>query len=233
MADFFGWVVRTVSFSLYLEDWRGWLPEGAITTSKPSWRISAQLGKGMPAMLRRRLDDTGRATCDILRELDPEAGLPLVHASRHGGTADTLAMLENLQGGNPVSPTRFSMSVHNAILGVHSISQSHHRPLQALGACGDEFDALLYESFGYLMEGYPAVIAAFSESPLPSAYQGCTEHPGTACVVGMRLTLNQGRQLTATKPTHCAYPTPITVMNWLNGDAPFLDGRSRWQLRQE
>ena len=100
-------------------------------------------------MLRRRLDDTGRATCDILRELDPEAGLPLVHASRHGGTADTLAMLENLQGGHPVSPARFSMSVHNAILGVHSISQSHHRPLQALGACGDEFDALLYESFGY------------------------------------------------------------------------------------
>tara|TARA_R110001599_G_scaffold320692_1_gene531038 strand:- start:80 stop:748 length:669 start_codon:yes stop_codon:yes gene_type:complete len=221
-----------VSFSLYLEDWRGWLPEETVVINKPSHPISAQLGRGLPAMLRRRLDDTGRATCDILSELDPDADSPLVHASRHGDTIDTLAMLENLQHGNPTSPARFAMSVHNAILGVHSIARSHHRPLQALGACGDEFDAILYESYGYLVEGHPAVVAVFSEGPLPAAYQGYTEHPGTACVVGMRLTLDRGRELTATKPVHCAYPTPITVMNWLNGDAAYLDGRHRWQLGQ-
>ncbi|WP_089703426.1 beta-ketoacyl synthase chain length factor [Vreelandella arcis] len=222
-----------MSFSLYLEDWRGWLPEETVATSKPSWRIPAQLGKGLPAMLRRRLDDTGRATCDILRELDPEANSPLVHASRHGDAADTLTMLENLQRGDPISPARFSMSVHNAILGVHSISRSHHRPLQALGACGDEFDAILYEAYGYLIEGHPAVVGVFSEGPLPPTYEGYTEHPGTACVVGMRLTLHQGRPLTATKPAHRARPTPVTVMNWLDGDTAYLDGRHRWQLGQE
>lgn len=184
-------------------------------------------------MLRRRLDETGGATCDILRELAPEADTPLVHASRHGGAADTLTMLENLQRGDPISPARFSMSVHNAVLGVHSISHSHRRPLQALGACGDEFDAILYEAYGYLLEGYPAVVGVFSEGPLPPTYEGYTEHPGTACVVGMRLTLHQGQPLTATTPAHRARPTPVTVMNWLDGDAAYLDGRHRWQLGQE
>lgn len=224
---------RAVSFSLYLEDWRGWLPEEVEAISDPSNRIPAQPGKSLPAMLRRRLDDTGRATCDILSALDPEASLPLVHASRHGDTAHTLMMLEALGGGAPISPARFSMSVHNAVLGVHSISRAHYRPLQALGACGDELDAMLYESYGYLVEGYPAVIAVFSEGPLPSAYQGHTDHPGTACAVGMRLTLNRGRRLTASSPAHRASPTPLAVMAWLDGDINHLDGRRRWQLERQ
>lgn len=222
-----------VSFSLFIEDWRGWLPEEAMATVKPNRLISAQLSSELPAMLRRRLDDTGRATCDILRELDPQANAPLVHASRHGDTTHTLAMLESLQRGDPISPTRFSMSVHNAILGVHSIAQSHHRPLQALGACGDEFDALLHESYGYLQAGYPTVVAAFSESCLPAAYQGETQHPGTACVIGMRLTLQRGRAITASTSAHSASPTPVNVLQWLNGETAFLNGRQRWHLEQE
>ncbi|CAM3599588.1 MULTISPECIES: beta-ketoacyl synthase chain length factor [Halomonas] len=222
-----------MSFPLYIEEWLGWLPEETIIANRPNRLISAPLGGMLPAILRRRLDDTGRATCDILRELDPQADAPLVHASRHGDTTHTLAMLESLQRGEPISPTRFSMSVHNAILGVHSIAQSHHRPLQALGACGDEFDALVYESHGYLMAGYSSVVAVFSESSLPAAYQGVTQHPGTACVVGMRFTLNQGRAITLSKPGQSTSPTPVNVLNWLNGETTFLDGRQRWHLEQE
>ncbi|EWG98961.1 hypothetical protein Q427_27645 [Halomonas sp. BC04] len=184
-------------------------------------------------MLRRRLDAAGRATCEILATLDPGSDFPLVHASRHGDTTHTLSMLEALELGDPLSPTRFSMSVHNAVLGVHSIARQHHRPIQALGACGDEFDALLHEALGYLVEGHQAVVAVFSEGPLPSAYDGCTEHPGTACAVGMRLTLTPGRRLMASDSVHTAHPTPLEVISWLNGDVSYLDGRQRWQLESE
>ncbi|WP_277987317.1 beta-ketoacyl synthase chain length factor [Billgrantia tianxiuensis] len=219
-----------MSFFLHLEDWRGWHPKETVAICDPSHRISAQPGKNLPAMLRRRLDDAGRATCEILSALAPEAGLPLIHASRHGDTTHTLGMLEALESGEPISPTRFSMSVHNAVLGVHSISCAHHRPLQALGACGDEFDAVLLEAQGYLLEGHRAVVAVFSEGSLPSAYQGHTEHPGTACAVGMRLTLDRGRRLMASDPIRSARPTPIEVMAWLSGNTPFLAGRQRWQM---
>lgn len=220
-------------FSLHLEDWRGWLADEAAPISDPGHRISAQPGSTLPAMLRRRLDATARSTCDILGALDPEAEFPLVHASRHGDTTQTLSMLEALQRGESISPTRFSMSVHNAVLGVHSIARHHHGPLQALGACGDEFDAILYEAQGYLMEGHPAVIAVFSEGPLPLAYHGHTQHPGTPCAVGMRITLNSGRGLRATNAVCPAHPTPLDVIAWLDGETPYLEGQRRWRLAAE
>lgn len=222
-----------MSFFLHLEDWRGWHSSEAVVIHDPGHRISAQPGTDLPAMLRRRLDDAGRATCEILKALDPDADLPLIFASRHGNTPQTFGMLETVANSEPISPARFSMSVHNATLGVHSIACAHHRPLQALGACGDEFDAILHEARGYLTAGYRAVVAVLAESPLAAAYHGHTEHPGTACAVGIRLSLNRGRKLTA---THCPYhgaPTPVEVMAWLNGDTLFLSGRQQWQLKSE
>src|SRR5690554_871106 len=181
-------------------------------------------------MLRRRLNEVERATCEILKALDPDADLPLIFASRHGNTPQTLDLLETVANHEPISPARFAMSVHNATLGVHSIFCAHHRPLQALAACGDEFESILHEARGYLAEGHRAVVAVFCESPLASAYQEHAEHPGTACAVGIRLSLNRGRKLIAADcPCHRA-PTPLEVIAWLNGDTASLFGRQQWQL---
>ncbi len=184
----------------------------------------------LPAMLRRRLDGAGRATCEILSALDPDANYPLIHASRHGDATHTLNMLEALAQGDPVSPARFSMSVHNAVLGVHSIAARHYRPMQALGACGHELDALLCEAQGYLMEGHAAVVVVFSEGSVPSAYRGHTQSPEGPCAVGLRLSWGAGKKLVASDIPHPAYPTPLDVIAWLNSEIPHLDGYRRWQL---
>ncbi len=184
----------------------------------------------LPPMLRRRLDSVGRATCEILGALDPESNCPLIHASRHGDATHTLEMLESLVRGEPLSPTRFSMSVHNAVLGVHSIARQHHQPLQALGACGNEFDALLHEALGYLIEGHAAVVVVFSEGPLPAAYHGFTEYPEAPCVVGLRLTRDRGRPLSADDSPHPGRPTPLDVIAWLDAQTSHLDGQRRWHL---
>lgn len=219
---------------LRLEDWRAWSANSMSCAGDSRHDISAcpSISK-LPAMLRRRLDSAGRATCEILSTLDPEASCPLIHASRHGDATHTLEMLEALARGEPISPARFSMSVHNAVLGVHSIATQHHRPLQALGACGHEFDALLYEAQGYLMEGHAAVIVAFSEGALPSAYHGYTESPASPCAVGLRLTQGPGKTLVASDTPQPARPTPLDVIAWLSADLPHLDGHRRWQLEAE
>ncbi|GGX86802.1 hypothetical protein GCM10007160_12690 [Litchfieldella qijiaojingensis] len=219
--------------ALHLEDWQAWSAAQASVAINSQHDISTNPGAAkLPAMLRRRLDEVGRATCEILKTLDPEASCPLIHASRHGDATHTLQMLEALAQGDPISPTRFSMSVHNAVLGVHSIASRHHRPLQALGACGHEFDALVCEARGYLTEGYPAVVIVFSEGPRPAAYQGHAEYPESPCAVGMRLTLDSGRKLLPHDVSQSARPTPLDVIAWLNADTPHLDGQQRWQLEE-
>lgn len=213
---------------LYLKDWRGWLP-GELGSAVPAERqIDARPGASLPAMLRRRLDDTGRAVCDLLAALDPEARHPLIHASRHGDARYTLSMLEELSAGNPLSPTRFSMSVHNAVIGVHSIARQHRRPLQALGACGQEFEALMTEAAGYLAEGHREAIAVFSEGPLPEAYAGHATHPGPPCAVALRLSRSDGARLVADANGASDAATPKDVIDWLSSHRPSL--ARRWRL---
>lgn len=216
---------------LCLSQWCGWQKHGEDRPDTPQLLPSDGPGKSLPAMLRRRLDDAGRATCDILASLDSGAELPLLHASRHGDATRTLAMLHDLIAGEALSPTRFSLSVHNATLGIHSIARQHQRPLQALSACGNEFDALLSEARGYLAEGYPAVVIAFTEGDIPKEYLGHTEHPGKACAVGMRLSLNEGHKLVAgASGSSLPRPTPIDIIGWLCGAGKTPIGRHGWTL---
>lgn len=217
---------------LRLSDWLGWRPDECNASTHSHQLPYGKPGRSLPAMLRRRLDDAGRATCDILAALDPDARFPLVHASRHGDAARTLDMLTSLMQSEALSPTRFSMSVHNAILGVHSIAARHHAPLQALGACGDEFEALLLEAAGYLLEGHEAVVVVFSEGALPDAYQGHTEAPQSPCAVGVRLSLTHGCRLSNGATSAPRRPTPLDVIDWLSGRTGHLEGQQRWHLEE-
>ncbi|GAB3342927.1 beta-ketoacyl synthase chain length factor [Chromohalobacter beijerinckii] len=214
-----------MSSSLQIESWYAWSAAPVSCAGDERHDIASLSDlEPLPPLLRRRLDQAGRATCQILRRLDPEAACPIVHASRHGNTSLTWGLLTELNDGNPLSPGRFSMSVHNAVLGLHAIARDHRQPLQALAACGDELDALFDEALGYLAEGYPAVIAVFSESALPEAYQGLTSHPAAPCVVGMRLAASPDQSIADRPFAHTlsllfgdnAQPTPLDVIAWLN-----------------
>lgn len=223
-----------MSSSLQIESWYAWstAPVGCTGDERHDIASLPDL-EPLPPLLRRRLDQAGRATCQILRHLDPEAACPIVHASRHGNTPLTWGLLTELDDDQPLSPGRFSMSVHNAVLGLHAIARDHRRPLQALAACGHELDALFDEASGYLAEGYPAVIAVFSEAALPEAYQGLTSHPAAPCAVGMRLAASPDRSVTDKPFAQTlsppfggnAQPTPLDVIAWLND----LDDQQYWE----
>lgn len=215
---------------LRISDWRAWCAHDDHDMIPSRRGILLPIGSTLPRLLKRRLDAAGRATCDILHALVPHDGCPLIHASRHGDVAHTLSMLESLAQDIPLSPARFSMSVHNAVLGVYSIAHDHRQPLQALGACGHELDALLTEAEGYLDAGHDNVVIVFSEGELPDTYHGYTPHPGQACAVGLRLSrrVGDGPHLAATRPETPAEPTPLEVIRWLSGSTPWLDGLQRF-----
>lgn len=222
-----------MSQSLHIEDWAGWSAAAHNQPTDPAHNLDARIGTPLlPAMLRRRLDKAGRATCEILALLDSRGDCPLVYASRHGDVTASLDMLSGLAREENLSPARFSMSVHNAVMGVYSIARKHRGPIQALGACGDEFQALLWEAQGYLAAGYENVIVVFSEGDMPPEYAEHAEHPEAACVVGLRLTADRGRRLESSPGTIAGRPTPHAIMAWLESPDAVLHARQCWYLER-
>ncbi|MCM5705004.1 beta-ketoacyl synthase chain length factor [Larsenimonas salina] len=167
-------------------DWRGWLPDGSVTDPRVMIEEKPP-AHGVPAMLKRRLTPVGRALCDMLGALkaaDDEA--PIVHASQHGDGQRPLDMLDTIADGEPVSPTRFSLSVHNALAGVYSIAFGHLGSISAISATGEEWPALIQEAEGFLAEGAPRVVIIWSDSTIPGRYRArdrCAEHPSAVAVV--------------------------------------------------
>ncbi|MBB3232388.1 beta-ketoacyl synthase chain length factor [Halomonas stenophila] len=221
---------------LILQDWRAWWPGQARPDESRLSGEERPAGKAVPAMLRRRLNLPGRAVSDMLDALDPEANRVLVHASRHGDGERTLQMLEALTDGQPVSPARFGLSVHNAILGVHSIASSNRRSQQALAASGAELAALFSEARGYLAAGERSVVVVFSDAPVPARFRGTDTPEVELAAVAMRLGTDAGRVITpeplASSTAPCRAPQPTDVIRWLLGEAPLgCPGRRlSWRL---
>ncbi|HDZ56554.1 MAG TPA: hypothetical protein ENI17_13510 [Pseudomonas xinjiangensis] len=221
-----------MKYSVHIEDWVAWTADSGFSI-RPGHALTERLGESiLPRMLRRRLNATARAACDAASLLDEGEGVPLIHASRHGDVSSSLEMLQGLEAGDPVSPSSFSMSVHNAVLGVYSIARHHRGPTQAISACGYEFDALITEAAGYLATGQQAVIAIFSEGEIPGPFQAHTEFPPCPCVVALRLTGETGQRLMSEPASEPERPTPLQVINWLNQDDAQLTSRQRWLLER-
>ncbi|MDH2372914.1 beta-ketoacyl synthase chain length factor [Cobetia sp. 3AK] len=222
-----------------LTDWRAWQASATRTTHDGRTDITpSPRAEQVPAILRRRLSPVGQACCKLLFTLDPEGDLPIIHASRHGDTSKILALLDSAtQPQEALSPARFSLSVHNAILGMYSITRQSHQPLEALAACGDEFDALMSEALGYLGER-EEVIVLFSDIAAPEAFQHHGDYPEHASAVAMRLSRTSPEAprlaalpVDAEEPARHA-PTPIEVIEWLEaaGQTPLVCRRQAWQL---
>lgn len=207
---------------LYLQDWRGWTPHRGAdgdtrldTSDKPA-------GAAVPAMLRRRLNRVGRAVCDMLAALDPAADSLVLHASRHGDGERTLEMLYGLNEGEPLSPARFGLSVHNATVGVYSIASGNRRSQQAIAASGGEWAALMAEARGYLADTHPSLVIVFSDQPVPARFAShAPESPFAA--VALRVgqappadaSLDAGRIVEIPIATEASPLQPLDIIDWV------------------
>ena len=101
------------------EDWQQWLqhPE---SIEEPFEKISL---RNIPAMLRRRFNTLGKyAMGAALPLMEGIESIPSIFASRHGDTELSLSLLEQIGRDEPMSPTNFSLAVHNAVSGLFSIA---------------------------------------------------------------------------------------------------------------
>ncbi|WP_158774577.1 beta-ketoacyl synthase chain length factor [Cobetia sp. L2A1] len=229
---------------MHLTDWRAWQASATRTAHDSRVEITpTPRAEQVPAMLRRRLSSVGQACCTLLSVLDPHANLPVIHASRHGDTTKILALLDAAtQPDEALSPARFSLSVHNAILGLYSIASQSHQPLEAVAACGNEFEAMMSEARGYLTER-DEVIVLFSDIAAPDAFLHHGNYPAHASAVAMRLSRTTTAGINsaalsahaARQVTHQDAPSPLEVIHWLEQaehlpEATLACRRQHWQL---
>ena len=114
--------------------------------------------------------------------------LPVVYASRHGALERTIELLENLAKDEPLSPTAFSLSVHNSTVGLFSITRRDRSPATAVAAGAETLPAALLEGIGLLADGAEAVLVVYVDTPPPPPYDVFDEEKLPPFAVALLLT---------------------------------------------
>ncbi len=174
------------------EEWLAWA--GGDADSNPEACHKPDL-PWVNAMLRRRLSPMGKAALwtagQLLGEQRPEP-IATVFASRHGEVGRTIKLLRDLAVQAPLSPASFSLSVHNAIGGIHSIANKVFSPVTAISAGPDTLCAALLEAYTQLRcspEKNREVLCVFYDDPLPPPLDGFDQAPSEVQALAVRVGL--------------------------------------------
>ncbi|QIA77180.1 beta-ketoacyl synthase chain length factor [Rodentibacter caecimuris] len=125
----------------------------------------------LPPLKRRRLSPSARlffeSAWDLLGE---NKNIPVVYASSNGEINRNFDLWHSLLTEGDVSPTSFSLSVHNALVGQWSELNGVKAETTALTAQQDNLEIALLEAHLLLNEGIKQVLVVVAESPLGDSY---------------------------------------------------------------
>lgn len=192
-----------------LEGWRAWAPGLESTEDWLAWARAprdppddAQAQPScafLPALQRRRLSRLARMTLETAWPLcGDDEQLPFVFGSRHGETPQTLALLSDIADGQPLSPTRFGLSVHNAIAGQWSILRGQRGESSAIAGEADTFEHAVLEGLLQLAAGAPSVLVAVAEELPPPTYAPWIADVPFSYAVALRLGKRDASMATTT-----------------------------------
>ncbi len=198
-----------------LHQWAVWpplQPDAAADAAKEK-----QLLSRVPPMLRRRLSPLAKIVfCAIGQCLNDTEQLPVVFSSTHGELGKSFAMLEMLEAGEEISPTNFSLSVHNAIAGLFSMAWQNKLQSTVLAPGEEGMAPAFIEALGLLEEGAEQALLAFYDEPVAPFYP--TEPYKVAVERSCALVLRIGKRGEGV-------PMRMSLLNE-TGD----DGEQPWQL---
>ena len=230
-------------------DWQAWsqapwLPEGADLPALAA----------MAPMLRRRVNATGRAALHPAYDLAATStrstgAMPAVFASRHGDSHRAYDMLCELAAAQPLSPTAFGLSVHNAIGALFSIDRGDVSNIQAIAGGRDTVEAAIVEACGLLAEGAEEVLVVCYDTPLPDSYTSFADEPqclfGWAWRIGhpagdhpaytLDIVVPQGNPPTDHLTDRPLLPHGLEVLRFMLADEPTLLHRgeqAEWRWRR-
>lgn len=147
-------------------------------------------------MLRRRTSPVGKLALETAygalttaashpsHDASPNASnldIPVVFASRHGECARSVELQMALAEAAPMSPTAFSLSVHNANAGLFSIARGSPANTVAIAAGQSTVEHAVIEACGLLADGAPQVLLVVADAPLPTMFADFADEHEEPC----------------------------------------------------
>jgi Beta-ketoacyl synthase, N-terminal domain len=151
-----------LSWSMPLARWAAW---SAAEDGVPDLAF-------VDLMLRRRLSALSKMAMKVAHECAGDlAQVKVLFASRHGELNRTTAILDDIVGDQPVSPTAFSLAVLNAMPGVLSIARHDRSASAALSAGEQTLGYALLEAYAqYRDEPGVPVLVVYAHEPAGDRY---------------------------------------------------------------
>ncbi len=169
----------TVNLDFSIQTWAAHAPGIGTPEQWQAWAARPHVPLGdtqpdlpeMPSMSRRRLNPLGRLAAQVCYwAQQADTGMPVLLGSRYGDAVRSLALLADMARDEPVSPTAFGLSVHNAIGATYSIARADRGNYISLAAGQAGAAACLVEAAALLADGEPEVLVVCYEAPLPGDY---------------------------------------------------------------
>jgi hypothetical protein len=209
--------------------WRAWArrPQAPIPGDPPDVSF-------LPALQRRRCDSLARAMLYVAHECCPDediASVPTVFASRHGPIATTVTLLRDLAEQRPVSPTRFSHSVHNTPAGLFSIWSGNRQPSASVSARQESFVQGYVEALCMLHRSATGrVLFVTGDEALPDELAALHDECPGGYAVALLLARDEAdaalrldrRPDPAGQPLSRAWPDALEFVRWWLSDEPTL-----------
>jgi hypothetical protein len=168
-----------------------------------------------------------------------QAAMPVVYASQHGETSRGYDLLHTLARGEALSPTSFSLSVHNAIPGLWSILRKETAESVAVSVEGDGLEAAIAEACQLLHGGHENVLLILAEERPPRAYMPWIGDVPFPYALALRVCRGTDFQLTlapagAQGETGTVWPHPLSLLRHLVLRSPawrHVHARRAWTWR--
>lgn len=171
-----------------IQKWSVWPPVQSGVDNETS--IQSERLSFIPKMLRRRLTALAKIVfCAASPCIDENKNIPAVFSSTHGELAKSFAMMEMIEAGEEISPTTFSLSVHNSIAGLFSIVYKNKLQATVVAPGEEGIAAAFIEALGLLEEGAEEVLIIFYDEPLVSFYPSAPFQLSSdqSCAVALRI----------------------------------------------
>lgn len=195
-----------MKFALHLRDWQARAPglstraqwlEWAQNLSEIDPLAPQQKLAALPMMTARRLSSGSRLAVECGLTMIGQYSIDaVVYTSRHGELERNYRILEALATEQPVSPTDFALSVHNASVGNLTIVAGQPIVSSSLSAGKDTFQQGLLEVVSLLSAGHHRVLMVDFDGTIPDFYRSSLPAQLPMWAYAAAMVFEQGESLT-------------------------------------